>query len=210
MQLVTKNLKRLVDVVIGIGAAAFLLFMALPNKKHLNRELLRAVSENDVPWATTLLKQGARVDTKDNDPISDILFGTLNHGDVEGGYTVFMLACLNENVPLVKLLLQHRANLEMKNDTGATAFMWSSMGHNPQIVALLLDKGARVNVADSQGSTALMESAMRDDSAIVNLLNQHGVDVNAGDKQGHTALAWAIHDQYPRVVATLKQAGARQ
>src|SRR4051812_17602527 len=126
MQPMTKNLKRLFGVVIGIGAAACVLFMAMPNQSHLNHELLRAVGHKDIRWATDLLKRGASVDTKDNDPVANTLFQLLNHGHTESGYTVLMIACVEDNVPLVQLLLENGASVDMKDDNGSTALMFSA------------------------------------------------------------------------------------
>ena len=59
---------------------------------------------------------------------------------------------------MVKLLLDHGADVNARHNSGATPLMWASMGKTPssfQIINELLTKGADVRAKDIDGKTAL-------------------------------------------------------
>lgn len=56
---------------------------------------------------------------------------------------------------LTKTLLDHGANVNIFNQSGATILHYAARGENPDIVALLLHKGADVDRTSPVGQTAL-------------------------------------------------------
>jgi ankyrin repeat protein len=110
--------------------------------------------------------------------------------------TALMMAVLRGDPQLVKLLLDHGADLNAKHRTGSTALIMSAgpsfveMNAKPQdppsapssqVMSLLLAKGADPNDAGSYGRTALMAA---NSVTKVKLLLARGAQVNAKDEQG--------------------------
>ena len=54
----------------------------------------------------------------------------------------------DHNIEIVKLLLEHGADINLPDNYGHTALMMASLEGNTEIVRLLLDQGADVNVQD--------------------------------------------------------------
>lgn len=94
-------------------------------------------------------------------------------------------ACGGEN-DAVKLLLKHRAAVDMRlSDRGTALTLAAKHGHEA-VVETLLDAGADPNVADVAGMTPLMLAAGRAD--IVEMLIAHKADVSAVSHEGRNAL----------------------
>ena len=71
--------------------------------------------------------------------------------------------CLEEttqNLPLMRLLLEHGADPEIMNDAGQAPLHGAAFKGDLQVATLLLDHGARVDAAGPNGKTALMFAAM--------------------------------------------------
>ena len=66
---------------------------------------------------------------------------------------------------MVKLLIDHGADVNQKNFRGATALMAAAGAGTPALVKYLIEKGADVKARDQDGYTALMY-AERDDSML--------------------------------------------
>ena len=71
---------------------------------------------------------------------------------------------------ITELLLENRANPNIKNKNGANALMSVLKNKNYEILKLLLEKGADPDTADRDGLTALMFVANYN---LTNLLNYY-------------------------------------
>src|SRR5262249_30607077 len=86
----------------------------------LDRQLLQAAANGDVASAKQSLKQGARIETKD-----------------ERGATALILAAEESQDAMVKFLLERGANLSAKDHNGWTPLVHSARTGNLDMVALL-------------------------------------------------------------------------
>jgi len=72
-----------------------------------------------------------------------------------GGYTALMLAASNNHHSLVKMLRQHGAEINHKEQTkGWTALIWAAKRGHLATVRVLLELGADRTVRDHTGMTA--------------------------------------------------------
>ena len=67
-----------------------------------------------------------------------------------------MLACQNNNVKIVELLLNNHANINIQSQYGDTAFSWACYNGNLDIAELLLKNDASVNAKGKSGNTPLI------------------------------------------------------
>ncbi|CAK4654907.1 unnamed protein product [Aphanomyces euteiches] len=90
---------------------------------------------------------------------------------------------------IVKLLLDHGADVDSTDQDGFTALEWASYNGYFEIVKILLHHDASVNTADKDGMTALMWATRFKYDEIVNELLTHGASVNLAErtKDGRTA-----------------------
>lgn len=142
------------------------------------------------------------------------------------GKTPLLLAAANDGSSgTVKLLMDHGANLAVRDDMQSTPLLVAAYANDLATIRLLLDHGAAVNDKSASGVTPLMRAAQNSNLKAVEWLLAHGADVNAvtaveteqGVKNGPIALgsftplllAAASASGSPEVVKALLDAGAR-
>lgn len=152
-------------------------------QKINNRELLKAIRNNNQIEVKKYLDKGADINAK-----NDL------------GETPLILACGYNNKDIVQqLLLQSGIDINAQAisakcyGTGFTALMLATQVAHKDIVQLLLEAGADPNCKDNGGVTALMLAARGAHKDIVQLLLEAGADPNCKDTcYGWTALIWCI------------------
>jgi len=92
----------------------------------------------------------AEIDFLYNDP------GGIRQGTSQGenNSTLLMIACREDDVSQVELLISLGASLDIQNKQGQTALMYASYEGNIKVVKLLLENGADVNLKTIYGWTA--------------------------------------------------------
>lgn len=98
----------------------------------------------------------------------------------------------NGNEALVKLFIEHGADINKEN----------RYGHSPLMIVLkkkeslgkfLIEKGANVNKGNYQGETPLLIACQKEYDMLAHILIEKGADVNKSDKFGHTPLHFACY-----------------
>jgi ankyrin repeat protein len=117
------------------------------------------------------------------------------------GATPLMRAAKVPDVPLMKALLDHKADpsAALKNQTTTMMLVMGGRGARAltpetpafQAIQLLLERGGNVNAVNANGETLLHQSVSRGD-AFVSLLASHGADLMARDRSGRTPLDVAM------------------
>ncbi|KAI9807287.1 MAG: hypothetical protein M1833_000030 [Piccolia ochrophora] len=97
---------------------------------------------------------------------------------------------------ITRLLLDHGADIEMKDNQRRTALFEAITRRLEASVQLLLERGASIDVQDSIGDTGLHKAARRGFGAIVRLLLKNGADVKTKNGVGETALHSAASGDY--------------
>lgn len=136
--------------------------------------LLVAIERTDADTVTALLAGGADV----------------NRGDAS--QTPLMLAARKGSLPLVKLLLEHEADPNVKASEGDTPLMLAARYGREEIVAALVEAGSDVNAADDNGMTPLMHALELPRPGILKLLLEKGADPLARRQDGDSPLLIAL------------------
>jgi uncharacterized protein len=115
------------------------------------------------------------------------------HSEGEEHATAIHLAAMGGEVDLVKVLLQHGGDVNLRDFADATPLMiaagYECSADNPcPVVALLIAHGASLNAQDADGNTALMNAAEDGNITAGRLLLDHGADPTMKNKKGQTAL----------------------
>jgi ankyrin repeat protein len=145
----------------------------------------------------------------------------LNQDQDNSGQTALGVAILAGDIATVQALLDHGADVNVKDSLGTTALMKAVISSR-EITPMLLAKSANVNAKDNDGKTALMwavDLQFHGGHAIpetVQLLLDKGAEVNAKDNSGRTALIWVsnawgfspIRDFTPAALEVLLTNGA--
>ena len=100
---------------------------------------------------------------------------SINTANNYTGNTPLLIACNNNSLDTVKLLIKYGANINLQNNNGETALMSTSKSNNELMVNYLLYNGADINVTNHDGETALDIAANTNNINIVNLIQYHKI-----------------------------------
>ncbi len=99
---------------------------------------------------------------------------------------------------LIKLLLDHGAEVDLQDDDGLSALIAASRAGNIEVVKLLLEHNAQVHLANKNGFTALTFASASKSSEIVRLLISHGKkEKNMENKDEKATLQNQILSDHP-------------
>ena len=110
--------------------------------------------------------------------------------------------------PLVRVLLEYNANVELSDERNHTPLMKAAMRGHESIVQLLLHNGALVDQKDTEGSTALMHAASGGRESTVRVLLAHNAGIESVNVWGRTPLLEASIKGYESVTQLLILHGA--
>jgi len=139
----------------------------------------------------SLLQFGAEVDAQDNDQLTPLQLAS-RYGNVEGA----------------QLLLEHRANVHVRNkgQTPLHQALESGLqfwGYYLELTQVLLDYGADVNAQNDDGSTPLHLACCQGFLEVAELLLKFGADIRKLDNDGLTPLHCASQYDHADVVRLL-------
>lgn len=131
--------------------------------------LFQAVTENDPPRALTLLRE---------DP------GCVDARTRNERWTPLMQAVRDDNVPMVRLLMEYKAQVNLTNSRGMTALMYASRNGNLELVRMLVNAGADVRIRSREGNTACEFALDRGHARVVMLLQEVEAQLSDWSKMG--------------------------
>jgi len=109
----------------------------------------------------------------------------------------------------VKRLITEGADVNVKNEANQTPLHIAASRGFKDVAELLIAKGAIVNVRGNS-NTPLHLAARNGRTALVELLLNKGADINANDNQGYTPLGRAMEGKHSKVIALLREHGAKE
>jgi len=102
---------------------------------------------------------------------------------------------------LVKLLIEHGANINKKSNNGQTPLFYACHKGHENIVKYLVEKGADINKESNDGCTPLYNSYQEKHENTVKYLVEHNVDLN---KEGNwTPLLYACQEGHEDIIKGL-------
>lgn len=138
-----------------------------------------------------------------SDKVAAVLLDNPNtkvEAEDRAGETALMLASLNGDVDLVKLLIAKGAEVNKK---GWTPLHYAAANGNDDIAKLLLGYSAYVDAQSPNGTTPLMMAARGDHITTLKLLLDNGADLNAKNQIGMNALDFAKQYKAPDAIKGL-------
>ena len=141
--------------------------------------LLDAAKSMDVNALREALNSGANLDYR-NDALDK---------------TALMIACENQWMPGVKMLVDEGANPSYKNRSGVTALMLAAKTNkNDKILRYIAEHAGDLNPnnQDSQGDTALMYAINNASVSALRVLLEYGANPDAANDDGMDAYMYAV------------------
>lgn len=129
-------------------------------------------------------------------------------------FNPFLLACLNNDLHLLRIVLKAHPDLNCLSRFGGVGLTPAcEKGHIDIVRELLLHTGINVNHTNFVGWTPLLEAIILNDGGstqqeIVRLLLEHGANPHMTDKYGKTPLTLAREKGYTDIAQLLIAAGA--
>ena len=182
-----------------------------PAGGHVDLPSLDAHTGLDV--VRLLLDHGANVNAqlKLRPPFRDAVNDRLTDPMLTTGATALLRAAKAGDLPVIHLLLEHGALVDLPNVFGHTPLMAAAgagRGTTPsrgrfktevqavEAIRVLREAGANVNARAVAGDTAVHGAAIHGWNEAIKLLAGYGADLNVADKDGMTPLDYALA-RYP-------------
>lgn len=130
----------------------------------------------------------------------------INQGN-DIGYTPLMAAAREGFVDMVKLLIDHGANVNAATTNLGDTALTLAITYSPpnEIVDLLIQRRANVNHVTLTGSSPLTQAAWTGNAHAVRLLLERGADPKFTNKKGKTALDNATDKGHEEVARIIKE-----
>lgn len=163
----------------------FVTYRAFKVKPSLSPDtpLAQAVFDGNIEQVKTLLNKGADANTTMNAtyqiaPNGSMkasfkvpIIGTLPQ---QTGTPLLSCAALQGSTDIIKLLLDHGADVNRKDTHGQTPLILAAWQGDAEDVKLLLDKHADVTLRDATGKTALMWAQTENHKSVQEMLKKAG------------------------------------
>lgn len=138
--------------------------------------LIIAVNANNTRGAKQLLESGANPNIYDINGVSPLM-KTIQNG---------------ENPELAKILVEHNADLDAKNEKGIPVLMSYPYRNRIPVYEVLIDKGADLNIRNPEGQTPLIKAVLEGNLQMVKLLMENGADPTLKDDFDASAIDYAM------------------
>lgn len=140
-------------------------------------------------------------------------FGTEDINEkAENGRTPLIIAAINGDVDIAKVLVKNGADINLKSGSGSSPLIFAAYNNQLSMVKYLVKQKANVSEeSNSYGFTALMSAANADCRSVVKYLLKNKeviADINHQSKKGNTALILAAYKGNEDIMKLLIEAGA--
>ncbi len=150
--------------------------------------------KGDIEAAKLFISEGININALDNE-----------------GQTALMRASLFGHTKMVKLLLDHGADIKIRNkETHSTALMEAVAGNHVDVIRLLDQNGADVNERDVLNRTPLHVACMWGFVEAADTLIELGAKTDALDMTDQTPLMVAEQNGNTKMVEFMKSAGVKK
>lgn len=183
MQIVGKQIHRLLTLLTVGGVSGILLLFALQCAKPNSLSIQQAAANGDIPALENALKNG-----EDINGVGKCNVIGSNGEVVSKQMNALLAATSSGQLEATKYLLDHGANPGLTNSNGNSPLFVAARFGNAAICQALIDKGADPNQQNSGGMTALLEAIYFEHPDIVSLLLKHNADPDAKADNGVTPL----------------------
>ncbi len=197
-------------------------FFSSDKPENLAKLLQKAVVENEVNTAVTLVERGADIEgtpgfcpleyaiKKDQTRMVEALLkaGANPNRHVGVDSTLLMKALESWRFEIALNLLQYGADPNFHALNGAMPLAFGIEKYRTSAVAKMVEKSAEVNLPDANGNYPLHAVMQYGGANMARLLLDHGAAIDAVDKNGATALHLAARAGYAETVILLLERGA--
>jgi ankyrin repeat protein len=161
------------------------------NNIRITRLLLKYGADINMTNKCGLYPLTYHINAESSLPILNLLLerGTVFQPGNNSGMDSFIKACIRNNFPLVKLMVEkYKANLNISYEKGKTLLTICSGFSSIEILDYLMKHGADVNKANNNGQTPLFFAVKRGDEKCVSFLLDMGADIHHKSNNGENVV----------------------
>ncbi|WP_380933741.1 ankyrin repeat domain-containing protein [Sphingobacterium arenae] len=161
------------------------------------KEIIELVNNNDIDAVKKAIENGTNVNTQDKNK-----------------QTLLLLATINQQEAMAKLLVDKGADVNMQSNNQDSPFLYAGASGQTALVRLFLANGARFDIFNRYNGSALIPACERGHVETVQLLvSTKGYPIDHVNRLGWTGLMEAIvlgngTKKYQQIVQILKDGGA--
>ncbi|XP_046405893.1 uncharacterized protein LOC124170897 isoform X3 [Ischnura elegans] len=199
-----------------------------PRSQAETRSLVEACTDGDVGTVRKLLGEGRSVHetTEEGESLLSLacsagyfelaqvllaMSANVEDRGIKGDCTPLMEASSAGHVEVVRLLINHGADVNAQSSSGNTPLMYACAGGHEEVVRVLLSANAKVEDHNENGHTPLMEAASAGHVGVAKILLEHGAGINTHSNEfKESALTLACYKGHLDMVRFLLEAGADQ
>uniref|UniRef100_A0A6C0C8R1 Uncharacterized protein n=1 Tax=viral metagenome TaxID=1070528 RepID=A0A6C0C8R1_9ZZZZ len=100
------------------------------------------------------------------------------------GKTLLHLACITDQIGMVKFLIENEIDVDARCNKGLTALSYAVISNNITAITLLLECDANINNQDDEGNTALHFACARNNLKAACLLSRYQADDTVKNDSG--------------------------
>ncbi len=142
--------------------------------------------------------------------IATVMSSLLREGtDIDNNQYALMLACIEGDFAVVKLLLEKGAKVNLQREDGWSSLMVACENGHVDVANLLLENGAKVDLQAPDGWSSLMLACKSGHVDVAKLLLEKGAKVDLQGIHGRSSLMWACEDDHVDVAKLLLEKGAK-
>ncbi len=168
---------------------------ALEKQSNLNLEFIDSIKNNNLEETKSFLEAGADINAEDDYKRTPLIHAAIGNNmtiaaylilipdiiiDAEdySGKTAFEYASINNNIEMLKLLINAGADVNADSD-GGNALVRAVENNKMETVRLLINTVSNLNSRNAYGLTPVMIVVDKNDMETLKILLEHGADVNA-------------------------------
>ncbi|XP_041377262.1 E3 ubiquitin-protein ligase MIB2-like [Gigantopelta aegis] len=114
--------------------------------------------------------------------------------------TCLHIAAHEGKLPIVKLLIEKKSNINATDDDGDTPLIVATGKQQTEVAEYLVRAGAQLDLKNNKGRTAIHNAAYTGQTTLIHALIGRGCDVNVMDESGDTPLHDAIAKDHTAAV----------
>lgn len=132
----------------------------------------------------------------------------LNVQNKHGDSFLHQLACSNDSIEAVKLVVKKGIDIELKNNDGETALDYAIHTQNKEVIQYLLEQGAIGDASAVLNELELFNAVERGDIAYLKEYLEKGGNIERKNKSDETLLHIALNNNHDEMVIFLVLEGA--
>lgn len=131
------------------------------------------------------------------------------HAKMKANVTMMDMALhLGGNAPVVKLLLEHKIDVNEVDRRGNSYLLRATENGDADTVSVLIDGKADIELSNDEGKTPLLTACWGSDEEVVRILLEKKADIEKADGGGELPLLAACYSHKKGIVKILLEAGA--